>query len=299
MIDRITSLCLSCLGTAAPLAVAALGGLATQAAGSLSIALEGSMIAGAFAAAAAAKVTGSALLGLAAGSGAGLALSLLVAASSLGLGADVFVAGLAANLLAPGLASVLSQAAYGTKGVLSSPALRLGEGSLLALGGIAVVFLAIVLSRSVLGLRLRASGEGDEIAAAAGLSSRRYRLVAQSMAGASAGLAGAMLAAGIGAYVPGMATGRGWIALVAIFLGAGRAGGTILACLLFGVLFAAANLAQGLSSSTGGLASASELLQALPYLATLVALLAWRKSKGSASGDIPKSLRAERRRPRS
>ncbi len=274
ILERLTSLGISTLASAAPLALAALGGLAAAASGSLSIALEGSMLVGAFTAAAVGHATGSAAAGMAAGAFAGLLLSLLVGGAAVGLKADVFVAGLAANILAPGIVSVASQAAYGTKGVLAAEALRSGQWEIIALLASASLALALFLSRSVFGLRLRVAGEGDEIAAAAGIRSGAYRLAAHLIAGAASGLAGAALAAGIGAYVPGMTSGRGWIALVAVFLGGRRPGGVALACLLFGLLFALSNLVQGFGGQ--GASSGAELLQAVPYAVTALALVAWK-----------------------
>jgi general nucleoside transport system permease protein len=280
--ERLASLGASTLSAAAPLAMAALGGLATEAAGSLSIALEGYMLAGAFAAAACGQAAGSLGLGMLAGAAAGLGISALVAAAALWLRADAFVAGLAANILAPGLVSVVSQAAYGTKGVLAAESLRTGPWAIISVLSLASLALALILSRSVFGLRLRAAGEGDEIALAAGISSARYRFAAHLIAGAAAGLAGAALAAGIGAYVPGMTNGRGWIALVAVFLGARRAGGVAAASLFFGFLFALSNFAQAFPG--GGAADASELLQALPYIATSLALVIWRSLERGRKG---------------
>jgi general nucleoside transport system permease protein len=280
----IGSFLLAAVGTAAPLTVTALGGLATELAGSLSIALEGSMLVGAFAAAAIGHAAGSLFLGLAGGTAAGILLSALVAAVGIGLGADLFVAGLAANLLAPGAVSVISQAIYGTKGVLPAEAIRMGPGLALVVQGTAIAVLALFLSRSVFGLRLRAVGEGEDVARAAGILRGPYRVASLLLSGAAAGLAGAALASGIGAFVPGMTTGRGWIALVALFLGSRRPGGTVVACLALGLLFAAANLFQGLFP--GGAASSAELLQALPYLAATIALAAWKaatKRKGEAA----------------
>jgi general nucleoside transport system permease protein len=280
---------LSALTSAAPLALTALGGLATAASGSLSIALEGYMLVGAFAAAACGQAAGSLGIGLASGAFAGMLLSSLVASAQRFLKADIFVAGLAANILAPGLVSVISQAAYGTKGVLAAESLRAGTGGILALLAAASFVLALLLSRSVFGLRLRAAGEGDEIAKAAGISSVPYRFAAHLIAGAASGLAGATLASGIGAYVPGMSTGRGWIALVAVFLGARRAGGVLAACLLFGLLFALSNLAQaftGSGAAQGLVADATELLQALPYIATALALVLWKRIESRNKGSI-------------
>jgi general nucleoside transport system permease protein len=287
MLERLGSFALSALASAAPLALAALGGLATESAGSLSIALEGYMLVGAFAAAACGQAAGSLALGMAAGALAGMLLSSLVASAHRYLRADVFVAGLAANILAPGIVSVISQAAYGTKGVLAAEAIRAGTIGIVALLAIASLALALLLSRSVFGLRLRAAGEGEEVAKAAGIASGKYRFAAQLLAGTASGLAGASLAAGIGAYVPGMSTGRGWIALVAVFLGARRAGGVAAACLLFGILFALSNLVQAFApagAAPGIVADATELLQALPYIATALALVVWKRVERGRKG---------------
>jgi simple sugar transport system permease protein len=249
------------------------------------------MLVGAFAAAAVGQATGSLALGLLAALVAGAGLSLLVGAASVLLRSDVFVAGLAANLLAPGLVSVLSGALYGTKGVLAAGAIASGAplsdtlSSLPLVGhalfGQDILFyllaavslsLAALYSRTVFGLRLRASGEPAETARAAGLDPARYRLAAHLVAGAASGLAGAYLAARIGAFVPGISSGRGWIALVAVYLGGRSPRGVLAASLCFGLLIALSNAAQGFAILP------AELLQALPYLATAVALVAWKRA---------------------
>jgi general nucleoside transport system permease protein len=289
----LASLAASTLGSAAPILAAALGGLFTATAGSLSVALEGSILVGAFAAASVAQASGSLALGLAAGAAAGLLLSALVAGAAILLRADVFVAGLAANLLAPGAASAISQAAFGTKGVLPAEALAagavssspgawsfLGQGPAFFVLAAAAALLALWHSKSVFGLRLKACGEEGEAALAAGLRPNRYRVAAHLISGAASGLAGAAMACGIAAFVPGMSAGRGWIALVAIYLGGRKPGGVALSCLVFGFLFAASNLAQGLY---GAAASGAELAQALPYLATAVAFVLWKKRAGRIS----------------
>jgi simple sugar transport system permease protein len=124
-----------------------------------------------------------------------------------------------------------------------------------------------------LGLRMRAAGDRGEAAAAAGLDRAGLRLGAHLIAGAAAGLAGALLASRIAAYVPGMASGRGWIALVALFLGGRRAGGVLLASLGFGLLIALSNAAQAFALWP------AELILALPYLATALALVVGRAAE--------------------
>ena len=84
--------------------------------------------------------------------------------------------------------------------------------------------------------------------------------------GALAGLAGAWLASEQHSFTDGMTNGRGYIAIAAMIVGklvAARGGGR--ACLLFGA-------AEALQIALQGSAFPSELLQALPYLVTMLAL---------------------------
>jgi len=283
----IASFAASALGAAAPIALAALGGLYTAAAGSLSVAIEGSILVGAFAAASIGSASGSLELGLLGGALGGALLAATVAGAANKLRADVFVAGLAANMLAGGAVSALSQSFFGTKGVLPSDALGrgaahsgsggfsfLGQGSAFLVLAAAAAILAIMYATSVFGLRLKASGQGSEAARAAGIEPDRYRFVAHLVAGAAAGLAGAYMACTVAAFVPGMSAGRGWIALAAIYLGGRKPAGITLSCLLFGSLFALSNLLQGLR---GQVAENAELLQAMPYLASALAFILWKR----------------------
>ncbi len=287
------SFAVSALGAAAPIALAALGGLYTAAAGSLSVALEGSILAGAFAAAAIGSASGSFELGLLAGLLAGTLVAATVAVAAIRLRADVFVAGLAANILAGGAVSTLSQALFGTKGVLPAEALSRGaaysgpgglnfqgQGSAFALLAAASAVLALMYAKSVFGLRLRASGQEGEAARAAGIDPDRYRFAAHLVAGAASGIAGAYMACSIAAFVPGMSAGRGWIALAAIYLGGRKPAGIIASCLLFGSLFALSNLLQG---SGGLVAENAELLQAMPYLASALAFILWKRRGRAAA----------------
>ena len=101
-----------------PILLAATGGLFTELAGYLNIALEGLLLAGAFSAIAATLYTGSFTAGLFAAILASLLFSALMAFSTLKLRSNVFIAGLAVNLLAGGLTVVLSHYFFNTKGVI-------------------------------------------------------------------------------------------------------------------------------------------------------------------------------------
>jgi simple sugar transport system permease protein len=272
------------LAQGAPLVLAALGGLASDAAGALNISLEGSMSLGALAYAMAGAGLGQAA-GLVAAALAGAALAAVVAFAAFRLKADLFVAGLAGNLLAQGASSMLAWRVFGTKGVAAFPGLLSPLPAASAFDGLPVLsgFLAqrpitwillaaaaclwLALAATPFGLRARAAGQKEESLALAGVDPGRVRLTAFLLSGAAAGLAGAALSAQTGAWVPGAIAGRGWIALVAVYLGGRGPGGTILASLAFALLAAGANALQG-----GALPR--ELSLAVPYVVTAVLVLA-------------------------
>jgi simple sugar transport system permease protein len=302
------------LAAAAPLVYAALGGLLTELTGMLNIALEGLISVGAFAA-----VTGAAALAgvsgasasasvLVAGAGCGVAASMAVAALygiiTIKGKANEFVTGLGANLLASGLIVVVSAQVYRSKGVLSFalpvlPSLSSGgAGPLAVLAGIPVIGKAIfgqnalvygswlaalviwaIVAKAPFGLRLRAAGSNPKALRAVGLSPERSRFAAVLVSGAACGLSGACLSLGLAAYVPNISAGRGWIALVAIYLGGRKPWGVFAACLAFAAADSFANYAQG------SLKLPAEFIMALPYAVTLLALVAgalWKKLAGTS-----------------
>jgi simple sugar transport system permease protein len=284
------------LGLMTPLLLAALGGLFTELAGMLNIALEGLITVGAFAAAAGALVSHNLVVGMAAGALASALAALAYGLASQRLKANEFVAGLATNLLAVGLTAAVSGRLLGNNGVvpldlpsLPRPAARLLHGLPVVgdlLGGqdifawsswILVAVASFVVARTPFGLRLRASGSNPKALSQLGRHPDRYRLAAIVISGLACGLAGSSLTLGLSSYVPNVSSGRGWIALVAIYLGGRRAGGVLAACFVFAFADSLANWAQGF------LRVPSDFILALPYVITLAALVlgaAWRKYRG-------------------
>src|SRR5215813_2833688 len=92
---------------AAPLVLAALGGLFAERSGVVDIALEGKMLGSAFAAAATAAVTGSAWAGLAAGIAAAVLLALMHGLACVTYRGNQVVSGMALNITVSGLTVVL------------------------------------------------------------------------------------------------------------------------------------------------------------------------------------------------
>jgi simple sugar transport system permease protein len=226
------------LNAAAPLMLGSLGALFTELSGVLGIFIEGFMTLGSFFSWIFAGWTGSVPGGtaltaaLAALAGWGLARFTHVT------GADPFIAGLALNLAAGGITETLSIAWYGTKGVLRNPGIAIHgpiygiqPWAYLAWG--CTILMALLVSRTRLGLRLRASGLSLEASRERGLRPERYREFAWAAAAFLAALAGAALSFRVGAYAPGGVAGRGWICLAAVFLGFRRVWGVAIAALVF------------------------------------------------------------------
>jgi simple sugar transport system permease protein len=275
----------SALEAMTPLLLAAVGGLFTELAGMLNIALEGLMLAGAFFGFAAAAASGSLALGVLAGALASSLIAWIYGSVTLKLKANVFITGLAANIFAPSLTAVLSAAWFGTRSVValkipdparpfrsilgSNPVLGevlFSQHSLTYLSWALAAGAALIVYRSVLGTRIRATGARAEAVAAVGFNPDSFKLAAVVLSGFFCGVAGASLSLPLGAYVPNMSSGRGWIALVAIYLGNRRPGRTALACLVFALAESFSNYAQGQFGIP------SEFILAIPFAATLIAL---------------------------
>jgi simple sugar transport system permease protein len=277
----------SAIRLSTPLLFAALGGVLSERAGIVNIALEGMLLAGAFAAMAAASATGNPWLGVAAAAATGLALGLLHTLLVLRLRVDAIISGVGLNLLAMGLTTFLLRSLYsGGAGVQVRgpapwfPALRpvpllgtaLGTGTpfvpvaLLAIAGI-----WFITYHTRPGLQLRAVGEAPRAARAAGVGVDRIRALWLAVAGALTGVGGAYLSLeAAGRFTENLSAGRGYLALAAVIFGRWHPIGAAVAVLFFGLGEAAEIKLQGASLFGGPIPS--ELLSALPYVLGFLAL---------------------------
>jgi ABC-type uncharacterized transport system permease subunit len=282
----VLSLAHNAVGIMTPFLLAATGGLYTELAGMLNIALEGLMLIGAFFAVVFAGLTGSLALGVVLGVASSLAAALLFGLVTLNLKANVFIAGLATNLLASGLTVVLSFQLFKNKGVvrfelgslpvLSLPALDripllgdllLGHNVLVYVSWAIVLLSVVVIYRTPFGLRLRGTGLGPATIASLGLRPQAYQLAGILISGFTCGLAGAWMTLNLAAFVPNITSGRGWIALVAIYLGNKTPLGIVVASFVFGLAEAFSNYAQG------ALKVPADFILAFPYAITVLAMI--------------------------
>ncbi len=272
-----------------PFLLAALGGLYSSLAGVLNIALEGLMIFSAFFSVVVTAATGNLFLGILGGLAATLLLTALFGSIALGLRANIFICGLATNLLASALSIVLSLSFYGQTGSVSFPDMPvlkpirmpfleripvLGDifadhNILVYVSWLLLVVSIVVIYRTPFGMRLRAVGHNRKASFALGINPQRYQFVALLISGALCALGGSVLTLTLGAFVPNVSSGRGWIALVIIYLGRRTPIGILLGSIVFGLVGFLSNYLQANSSIPGG------LLLAMPFFVTVLALIAY------------------------
>ena len=158
----------------------------------------------------------------------------------------------------------------------------------------AVVYLSLIayalvtwtLSKTRLGLLLKAVGESPEAAHAIGYPVIAIRIGAVAFGGAMAGIAGAYLST---VYTPlwvqNMSAGRGWIAVALVVFASWKPTRLLFGAYLFGAVTILQFHAQGL-----GLHVPSQLLAALPYLATIVVLVIISRDRRVLQNNLPASL---------
>ncbi|MEO6335126.1 MAG: ABC transporter permease [Pyrinomonadaceae bacterium] len=270
----------STIRTATPLIFAALGGLFSERAGVINIALEGLMLAGAFTAAVVTYEVQNPYIGFLAGLIAGAALALVYAVAVIHFEADQVVTGFAVSLLMLGLPSVISAAIYDSAGsteqiakqyLLPDFGNRLSIASILAF--LLVPLCWYVIYKTPFGLRLRAAGENPAAADAAGVNVIRLRYIAVVLSGVLAAAGGAYLSIGQSSlFTKGMTAGRGYIALAALILAKWKPVPVLLACLFFGLTEALSIQMQGVVKLPSGEDIPVQFIQMIPYVLTIIVL---------------------------
>jgi simple sugar transport system permease protein len=269
----------STIRTATPLLFAALGGLFSERAGVINIALEGLMLAGAFTAAVVTYEVQNPYVGFFCGIVAGGALALVYAVAVIKFEADQVVSGFAITLLMIGLPAVISAAMYDSAGsteqiakeyLLPDIGNRLNVASILALLLVPVAW--YVVYKTPFGLRLRAAGENPAAADAAGVNVIRLRYLAVLLSGVLAGAGGAYLSIGQSSlFTKAMTAGRGYIALAALILAKWKPVQVLFACLFFGFTEALAVQLQG-RKVFGEEEIPVQFIQMIPYVLTIIVL---------------------------
>jgi general nucleoside transport system permease protein len=297
---EITEAILLTIATAAtPLLIAALGELVVERSGVLNLGVEGMMVMGAVSGFAVAQLTGSPWIGMIAAVIVGALFSLLFGFLALTLVTNQVATGLALTLLGLGLSGLIGESFVGKAGI-KLPSLNIPGLSEIPLigrllfGGDPVFYLSILLTGGVIwflfktraGLTLRSVGDSHTSAHALGIKVIEIRYLAVMFGGACAGLAGAHLSL---VYTPqwveNMTAGRGWIALALVVFSSWRP----LRLAAGAYLFGAVGILQ-LHAQAMGFGIPSQLLSALPYLATVIVLVLISGNRRLTMMNTPASL---------
>ena len=251
------------------------------------IAMEGTMLTGAFFSIVANYYTHSVFWSVIAGAVSGMIVSAIVGFCIIKLKASPVVVGMATNTMMGGVTTYLLYVIFKTKGVFTDPSLvSLTKidlpvikdipvlGTMLSgltiidyLAFAIVIGMHIFLYKTVLGYRLRAIGINKEAARSLGTPVEKYQFLTISLSGILCGLGGVLLSMGtVTLFIQNITSGRGYIAMAANNLGRSNPIGVFLSSLFFGFSQAAGNVLQNTSLKT-------QITASIPYVATIVALV--------------------------
>jgi len=271
-------------GFATPLVFGAVAGMFAERSGVINIGLEGMMLMGAYFGLYGSDKGGTWIVGVLVGMASGGLLALVYAYFAIHLRADQIVGGTAVNFLAFGITGYFFQETYNgqvTGDISLLPNVHIaglghflegsiGNLSILTWGSFALVIVAyVVLFKTPVGLRLRACGEHPRAADTVGINVFFVRYCCVVLSGLLVAIGGVYLTLGPegnGTFIPGITSGRGFIALAAMIFGNWRPAGAFAAALLFGFSSALALKLQVYSGQ------AATLFQVLPYVLTLIAV---------------------------
>jgi ABC-type uncharacterized transport system permease subunit len=269
---------------ATPYLYAALGETLGQRSGVLNLGVEGQMLMGAFAAFYVTFQTGNLWLGMLAAVAVGAAMGLAMAFVSISLQAEQGISGIGFYLFGLGMSTLLFQMLVGTVETVSGfppihiPVLSdipvigeiLFQQSILVYIAFALVPIAqFVLTKTTLGLKIRAVGENPQAADSLGVSVATVRYITVTLGGVLSGVAGASMSIGLlNVFQQNMTSGLGFIAVALVYFGGWRPFGVMLGALLFSMV----NALQ-LRLQVEGVPIPSDLMVMMPYILTIVALV--------------------------
>lgn len=291
------------IALAVPLVFGAMGGVIGERAGVVNIAIDGQLLAGAFAAALIGSLTGSTLAGLVSAAAAGILVALVLGVFAITYLVDQVIVGVVLNVLVIGLTSFFfGQVLAPNAATLNSPPrferieiplltdipllgpVLFRQTLIVYLMYALIALTAWALYRTRWGLRVRAVGEHPKAADTVGIKVNLTRYRAVLLAGAIAGAGGAFYTlVAVSQFNREMTGGAGYIALAAVIFGKWDPIRATLAALLFGF----ATNVQGVLSVIGSPVP-SEFMLMLPYLVTIFAVAGLvGRSRPPAADGVP------------
>ncbi len=277
-----------------PVLYAALGSAICSRVKVFNIALEAQMLLGAFVSVLMSYYTHSALLAVLSAMAAGMLVALVVAILQVKFQASDMVVGTSLNLLISGLTTYLLFVLFNTKGAFNDSSLVglpkmssdflqaipvigtflatvFGQLTLLdCLGIVLAVAIYIFMFKTIQGFRLLSVGVNKQAAISQGIHAERIQILAVLSSGLLCGIGGVLLTLGqVTMYTENITSGRGFFAMAASSLGRAHPIGVILSSFFFGFAEAIGFAFQNFKPFP----IKSQLTAAVPYIATIIALI--------------------------
>ena len=228
----------------------------------------------------------------------GMLMTFIMAFFIVKLKGQSMIVGMALNTFALGFTTFLLSMIFHTKGTVYDPTLKgLPKVTLPLIKDIPVVStmfasltvidyaafalaigMYIIMYNTTVGFRLRAIGINKRAAGSLGVNVEKYQIISTTLSGGMIGLAGCLLSLGsVTLFIQNISSARGYVALAANNLCQGHPLGALLSSALFGFTTALSYVLQNT-------AARQQLLNCIPYLATVVAMavynaVARRKSR--------------------
>ena len=259
---------LNFLGFSCPLLLAAAGALFSEYTGCLALFMDGLITFGGFLTYAFTVATGSVVLGVTISSIICVALGVLFAFIVEKTRANVFIAAIALNLLFGSFTSLFSWLGFGTRGVLTNKDFAFQPTGV----NVASIIITLVLitaailylKKSTGGIYFRITGSNADVLLVRGVAPGSYRIASWGVAAFFACISGSILCLRISSFVPNLASGKGWLALAAVFMGKRRLGLIALYAIIFCAVDFGAVYIQNFIPSLP-----SSVVLSLPYIVSL------------------------------
>jgi len=304
------------LPVAIPLLLVALGGMFSERSGVINLALEGTMLVGAFFGtltvfyiqASGINPQVILLIGMVVAAIAGFIFSMLLAFAAVNMKADQTITGTALNMLVPAAVLLFSKMKFSSDGITTNIRFYIkavpGLSKIPVIGdlffkqtyitiyiGFLLLFVAVIIFyKTKFGLRLRACGEHPQAADSVGINVYRMRHSGTGISGILGGIGGFFYAVGV---MNGNCNGHtgvagfGFLALAVMIFGQWKPWRIMFAALFFAFLRTLA-YSVALIPFLNNLNINQTYYKMLPYVATMVVLIfTSKKSRAPKAEGIP------------
>ena len=295
-----------------PLLIVALGGMFSERAGVVNIALEGIMVMGAFTSIFFINLTQGfmsgnlqLLIAILIAAVTGVVFSLFHAIASVNLKADQTISGTALNMFAPAFAIFIARIIQTVQQIEFKNTFRIVEVPILSkipiigemlfknsyittyIGILILILSSVVLYKTKFGLRLRACGENPHAANTAGIKVELIQYAGVLISGALAGIGGLVFVVPTSTNFNATVSGYGFLAVAVLIFGQWKPKYILFASFFFGFMKALSNSYASIPFLFA-LNIQSNIYKMIPYIATILVLIfTSKKSAAPRASGIP------------